>query len=143
MSEPFTPEQLAQARAAETPEALAAFAAENGVTLTPEEAQAYFNQLHQATGEVSDEELDNVAGGGCMNGGYMVVTALTQCAEPSNWHCKDCCGEGHGNKENTKTYYYCDRLGTGIRVDGPLYCKDCLHCKYERGLWLCKNKNAY
>ena len=39
-------------------------AKENGIELTEEEAQAYFAQLNKS-GELSDDELDAVAGGGC------------------------------------------------------------------------------
>ena len=62
-------ELLAKAKAAETPEALLTLAKENGIELTDEEAKAYFDRLHPQTGELSDDELDNVAGGGC-GGGY-------------------------------------------------------------------------
>ena len=39
-------------------------AKENGVELTEEQAAEYFAQMHQS-GELSDEGLDNVSGGGC------------------------------------------------------------------------------
>lgn len=51
------------ARAAKTPAELRALAEENQVALSPEQAKAYFDRLNQA-GALSDEELDNVAGGG-------------------------------------------------------------------------------
>ena len=52
---------------------LIALAKENGIELTEESAQAYFNQLNPKTGELaddelSDSELDNVSGG--CGGGY-------------------------------------------------------------------------
>ena len=56
-------ELLAKARAAKTPEELLAMAKENNIGLTEEEAKAYFDQLHPQVGELSDDELDNVAGG--------------------------------------------------------------------------------
>ena len=40
-------------------------AKENNIELTEETAKAYFGQLNPPTGELSDDELDNVAGGGC------------------------------------------------------------------------------
>ena len=39
-------------------------AKENGMELTFEEAEECFARLHKS-GELSDEELDNVSGGGC------------------------------------------------------------------------------
>ncbi len=58
-------ELIEKARAAKTPEELMTLAKENGTELTEAEAASYFAQLHPRTGELSDEELDNVAGGGC------------------------------------------------------------------------------
>ena len=62
-------ELIAKAKGTKTPEELAALAKESSIDLTEEEAKAYFEQLHPKTGELSDDELDNVAGGGCHNGG--------------------------------------------------------------------------
>ena len=58
-------ELLAKAKEAKNPEELMSLAKENGVELTEECAKAYFEQLNPKTGELSDDELDNVAGGGC------------------------------------------------------------------------------
>ena len=64
-------ELIAKAKGTKTPEELAALAKESSIDLTEEEAKAYFEQLHPKTGELSDDELDNVAGGGChTKGGY-------------------------------------------------------------------------
>ena len=58
----LTPEKLAKAKMTKSAEELLAFAKENGINLTDEEAKNYFSQWHQE-GELSDEELGNVAGG--------------------------------------------------------------------------------
>ena len=60
-------ELIAKAKQAKTPEELLALAKENGVELTEESAKSYFNQLNPKTGELADDELDNVAGGGCQS----------------------------------------------------------------------------
>ena len=65
MENKFTPELIEKAKSAKTPEELLSLAKENGVELTEESAAAYFEQLNPKTGELADEELDNVAGGGC------------------------------------------------------------------------------
>ncbi len=62
----FTNEQLAKAKQAKSEEELLTLARENGVVLAEEEAEKYFAELHKE-GEISDEELDNVAGGFCEN----------------------------------------------------------------------------
>ena len=64
----FTPEQLTKAKAAKSAEELLALAKENGIELTEEEAAKYFADLHKE-GELSDDELDNVAGGTCYSSG--------------------------------------------------------------------------
>ena len=53
-------ELIAKAKETNTVEELMTLAKENGIRLTEEDAK-----LHPATGELSDDELDNVAGGGC------------------------------------------------------------------------------
>ena len=61
----YNKELIETARKAGSPEELLAFAKKNGVEMTGEDAKNYFDQLHPKTGELSDDELDNVAGGGC------------------------------------------------------------------------------
>lgn len=64
MEFPYTPspELMQKANLAKTPEELQAIAGESGMELTARQAQDYFAQLHK-TGELSDDELDNVSGG--------------------------------------------------------------------------------
>lgn len=81
-----SPELLQKANTARTPEELQALAKENGMDITPEQAQDYFARLHQ-NGELEDDELDNVAGGGCYKGGKLIVTDLHVC---EHWLCKRC-----------------------------------------------------
>ena len=58
-------ELIAKAKETKTPEELAALAKETGMELDAGKAKACFDYLHPKTGELADEELDNVAGGGC------------------------------------------------------------------------------
>lgn len=60
----YSAELIKLARAAKTPEELQSLAEEHQIVLSEEQAKAYFDRLNQA-GALSDEELDNVAGGGC------------------------------------------------------------------------------
>ena len=59
----LTPELIEKAKAAKSAEELLALAKENNLEITAEEAKIYFEQLN-ANGEVSDDALDAVAGGG-------------------------------------------------------------------------------
>lgn len=52
------------AKQAKSAAELLAIAEENGIELTEEQAAAYFEQPSKS-GEISDDELDNVSGGGC------------------------------------------------------------------------------
>ena len=119
-------ELLAKAKNAKTPEELIALAKENGTEMTEESAEAYYNLLHPQNGEVSDFELDNVAGGGCHNGGKLVVSVMHYCDE---WRCKD-----DGSQ--------CDIDGILVNCNTcrvAAYCFSCKYCSYEKGLWLCNN----
>ena len=61
----FSEELIEKAKQAKSVEELLALAKENGMEITEEQANAYYAQLSPKSGELSDEELDNVAGGGC------------------------------------------------------------------------------
>lgn len=119
-------ELLTKAKAAETAEELLTLAKENGIEMTEEEAQKSFALLHSQSGELADEELDNVAGGGCHNGGRLVVSVMHYCDE---WRCKD-----DGSQ--------CDIDGILVNCNTcrvAAYCFSCKYCSYEKGLWLCNN----
>lgn len=76
----ITPEVIEKARSAKTAEELLALAKENGVELTAEEVKTFFAQLNPTSGELSDDELDHVSGGGCeTSGGHTIVTSELKC----------------------------------------------------------------
>ena len=60
-------ELLEKAKTATSAEELLALAKENGIEMTEEEAKEYFSKLNTKTGELADDELDNVSGG-CSSG---------------------------------------------------------------------------
>ena len=57
---------ILKAKEAKSVEELIAIAKENNVELTEEDAKKYFEQLNAKKGELPDDELDCVAGGGCL-----------------------------------------------------------------------------
>ncbi len=69
MENKFTSELLEKAKLAKSAEELIALAKENGTELTEEEANTYFAKLNK-NGEISDDELDSVSGGGCVNDAF-------------------------------------------------------------------------
>lgn len=72
-------ELFEKARGTNSPEELLALAKENGIELDEKEAKVFFEQLHNSE-ELSDEELNNVAGGGCGSDYKQEYTSLTCCS---------------------------------------------------------------
>ena len=121
-------EILAKAKAAKTPEELIEIARENDVEMTEEGAKAYFDLLHPKTGEISDDELDEVAGGACYRGdGRMVTTVANLCRE---WRCKK-----DGSRMESDHRPICCKCGK------TAFCSNCKFCTYEKGLWLCNHES--
>ena len=63
----FNAEMIEKAKAAKSAEELITLAKDNGVEMTADEAATYFAQLNPKSGELSDDDLDNVAGGACQS----------------------------------------------------------------------------
>ncbi len=121
-------ELIAKAKEAKTPEELMAFAKENGSEMTEESAKAYFDLIHPQSGEVADDELDNVSGGGChVNDGREIVTVCHGCTA---FICEKCGGE-----------FFETVLGGVCKNCGNMaICDHCKYCTYEKGLWLCNHE---
>ena len=102
-------ELLEKAKESKSAEELMSFAKENGVELASEEAEEYFARLNKS-GELSDEELDNVAGGGC--------------------HSKD-------GRLIVSEFYSCE-YGVFSKVF-DCSCVSCKYSSYEKGLRLCNH----
>ena len=61
----LTNEMIEKAKVAKTADELLEIAKANGVEMTLDEATTYFAQLNPKSGELTDDDLDNVAGGAC------------------------------------------------------------------------------
>ena len=61
----FNAEMIEKAKTVRSAEELIEIAKANGVEMTEDEAATYLAQLNPKSGELSDDELDNVAGGAC------------------------------------------------------------------------------
>ena len=110
----LTPEMIEKAKGVKSAEELLALAKENNIEMTPDEAATYFAQLNPKSGELNDDDLDNVAGGACSNKGQRVrVTSGETCKK---------CG---GNIGIMETYYQgsyilCENCCVSIAY--PEYC---------------------
>ena len=80
---------IQRAKSAKTADELLAMAKETGITMSAEEANVNFKALHPASGELADDELDNVSGGACVT-----VMAAT-CPK---------CGSEHVSMAGTQDY---------------------------------------
>ena len=61
----FNTEMIEKAKAAKSTEELLELAKASNVEMTADEAATYFAQLNPKSGELDDDDLDAVAGGGC------------------------------------------------------------------------------
>ena len=95
-------ELIIKAKAAKSVEELLELAKASNVELSEEQAREYFAKLNPTKGELSDDELDDVSGGGC--------------GESKTKYCPNCnselrmISEGTGNF-SMKFYYLCDSCG--------------------------------
>lgn len=114
MENNFTPEQIEKAKAAKSPEELLSLAKESGVDLTEEQANTYFEKLNKS-GELPDDELDNVAGGSCFGSPPPNTVDKNDCCD--NWRCVKC---GKDRAAAGEKHYH------GIEAHRPR----CYYCKY-------------
>ena len=99
---------MEKAKETKNPKELLALAKEADIEMSPQEAEENFALLNKK-GELSDEELDNVAGGGCDT----TVDGKTYTVVSSGLDCFT--GQYEANYE---------RDGVSEVVAGPLYAKD-------------------
>ena len=125
-------EMILKAKEARSAQELYALAKQNGIEMTEESAEAYYQQLRKI-GEISDDELDNVAGGWCYHDGNRVVTAITPAC--TDWVC-DKCGAKSELKDEGKRY--CSNMfAHEEKFIFQCYCSNCKYYKYEDALSLC------
>lgn len=131
----FNNELLEKAKQANSPEELLALAKENDVELTEEQAAELFDKLKSGT-DLSDDELNNVAGGTYYYGERPVVTSINEC---DYWVCEYCGGTQRDsyNYVDACELHDCSVENYHVKVT----CAFCMYSKYENGLLLCDNPN--
>ena len=119
----FNAEMIEKAKVAKSVEELLEIAKANNIEMTADEAKTYFAQLNPKSGELSDDDLDNVAGGfGCEGSAVNDIGKLV--CVTSGEFCSEC-----GNKTGyvTATAHLinilCDKCKTLIATVGE--------CSYE------------
>ena len=100
-------EIIEKVKAAESAEEIRELFKDQGQELTEEEAKNLYEVAH-TTEELSDGELDSVAGGGkYIDGGYLVVSPFygcNKCTNALNW-CTFC---GYSHTDNKSGFMYCE-----------------------------------
>ena len=99
----FNVEMIEKAKAAKSAEELLELAKANNVEMTADEAKTYFAQLGPKSGELNDDDLDAVAGGGCNdderqreNEDKVIHTIVCpKCGALGNWSVYHTCQGGY------------------------------------------------
>ncbi|MGM9644953.1 MAG: hypothetical protein ACI3X1_07690 [Eubacteriales bacterium] len=100
----FTAELIEKAKQAKTVEEIVELAKAEGIEMTKEKAEKIFFGLNKKSGELSDNELDNVSGGGLCGDDGTEHHDTYQCEHCGSyntefymnhdyeveWHCQDC-----------------------------------------------------
>ena len=138
----MTDELHEKAKAAKSAEELLSLAKENGMELTESEAEEYFAQLNKS-GELSDEELGNVSGGGCQTkvGGekYTVVTSGVRCFNGEFENNIEIRFSVNGDAVPVPVYTtdHMSLRGTWATFSSDGCCGFCRHLKFKNGLGYC------
>ena len=124
----FSAEMIEKAKVAKTAEELYEIAKAEGVEMTSDEATTYFAQLNPKSGELDDDDLDNVAGGACgyAKDGRKIVEPKSRCH--TGFSCKNGCGHNVNYAE-----YKCNVCG------GDWHCEDCAYSSREGNKMYCNN----
>ncbi len=124
-------EQKKKAALAASPQELLDLARAEEISMTREEAEEYFRRLHPPVGELADEELESVAGGGCGYDPSSFVPEVKQgdsvrsksSASIFSSHNAQCSGRMFTALGNSYSYVY---PGTGSRSERVnLKCQTC------------------
>ena len=142
-------EMIIKAKEAKSVEELIALAKENGVELNEEDAKMYFEQLNAKKGELSDDELDAVAGGGCetkvdgkkhtvVTSGCKCFTGQYLCNIASNAMWEETFSIRFDNYDLRKIWYRHSGTNGGQEVKGSNTCGSCAHLGFKDGLGYCE-----
>ena len=112
----LTPEMIEKAKSVNSAEELLALAKENNIEMTADEAATYFAQLNPKSGELDDDDLDNVAGGACEK----ALDVGTNIRVTSGQICPKCgANVGHIQPDNS---VICGKCKKDIIVDNYVLC---------------------
>ena len=129
---------IEKARTAKSAEELLELAKANNIEMTAEEAKTYFAQLGPKSGELNDDDLDAVSGGGCRSNssGRTVVSSGCECFNGQFEHV--CVNPSAGDYTLRRT----DNAGLRKTWAEWAYgaggrCGVCYHLEFEGGTGVC------
>ncbi len=136
----MTNELIWKVKECETVEELLALAKENNYPLTEEDAAKIINERSQ-TGELSDDELDNVSGGGCTiewNGGiYDVVSSGKKCYTGQYEPGFETSGYIYLNGNKPLNNDHKQLRTTWASFSSKGCCGTCLHLRFQNNIGYC------
>ena len=118
----FTTEIIEKAKGAKTAHELLELAKAEGINITFDDAVTYFAQLNPKSGELSDDDLDNVAGGlgGCFNFGNSIRKGA-KVRVLNGQKCRKCGSDiGYYQSGAGATYVACINDGANFAVNVSL-----------------------
>lgn len=131
-------ELLRKAKEAEDEKELIEMAEKEGIGLTEEAASSLFKRLHSPEGELPDDELGDIAGGGCITKicgmEFTTVSSACNCFTGKFKHNKD--GEVRADNYQYRKYWY-TFSSTG-------QCGHCMYLEFKNGtLGYCGHTGKY
>ena len=122
-------EMIAKVKSAKSAEELLTLAKENNIEMTVEDATKIFSKLNSPESELSDDELDNVSGGGCSYASVCLDGHYYKLVDDRSDSCERfvclVCGGGRGHHAAG-----CSALDNHLGND---LSNNCMHCIYCRG----------
>lgn len=112
----FSDETIAKLKTVGNVEELLALAKESGIELTLEQAQVYFTKLNPRSGELADEELDNVSGGACADGYSWGGRPFVQSDSCCEFYQSNCCSDPVGNNNSRGMCCSCRYVELGLET---------------------------
>ena len=128
--EKFTPKLIEKAKTAKSVEELLAIAEENEVVLALDEVKTYFEQLNPPCGELDDDELDNVSGGGCETS--PTVSMPNEAETLSVGRAVSLCNSGHtfGSAFCMNSVCASKVFRIAKQIDAEKYLLECMGCDW-------------
>ncbi len=118
-------ELLKKAKEAKDEKELIEIAKKDGIGLTEEAASSLFKKLQSSEGEIPDDELGDISGGGCITKvsgmEFTTITSACSCFTGKYKHNRD--GEGRIDNKDTRKLWY--------TFSGDGQCGHCIYLEFK------------